>query len=77
MPASESCFDRKKLVFSVGLKLLWLPMTLAVHSFGPHKNLLHFLKHHRRKMIWHGGQEDGHARVGEAVSRVFRMVTDS
>lgn len=34
MPAMESCSDRKKLVFSVALKLLWLPIDPGCARFG-------------------------------------------
>lgn len=37
--------------------------------FGPHENVLHFLKHHRGKMIWHRDQENRLERV-EMVSTV-------
>lgn len=44
MPASESCFDRKKLVFSVGLKLLWLPIDPGFALFWAPQKFATFFK---------------------------------
>lgn len=77
MIALESCLNRKKLVFSVGFKLLSLPRDPGCAlSWAPQKFAM-VLKAPQRKMVWHEGQEDRNGRVGEMVSTVFCVVTDS
>lgn len=60
---------RQGSLLSVGFKLLQLPIDPCSALFWAPKNLLHFLKHHRGKMIWHCSQKDGDG-VGEMVSTV-------
>lgn len=68
---------RQGSLLSVGFKLLQLPIDPCSALFWAPKNLLHFLKHHRGKMIWHCSQENGD-RVGrDGINSVFCIVTDT
>lgn len=64
MSTSESCFDRKKLVFSVGFKLLWLPIDPGYALFGAPQKLATFFKAPQRKNDLALRPGDGHERVG-------------
>lgn len=49
MSVLESCLDRKKLVFSVGFKLLWLPIDPGCALFWTPQKFATFLKAPQRK----------------------------